>query len=245
MTECLLSKKEFDDFSKLGRLLKSVPPQRKEPANKSSAALSWSYGNPSVTDALKQHAIYNFLIDDPLFNKAVASFKYTSFYKNCAEKGAEFDEWVLFRLMRIFSLTIGVYLVEGKVNTKADRRLYIVDRKSCIKRTERVEKDLEVICGKFPYYDSINLKNNLSNLKIHIQSKTPSWYPERYGGYVAERLVVSRACQLFDAAFGEISVRVIKHLVRAIIAKTKINISEGLLREWIYQVKDEILQNGE
>jgi len=48
MTECLLFQKEFNDFSKLGRLLKSVPPQRKESVNKPSTVLSWSYGNPDV-----------------------------------------------------------------------------------------------------------------------------------------------------------------------------------------------------
>jgi hypothetical protein len=239
--ECLPPSKEFESFCKLVQPLKSIPPPWPEVNNSSSSRADWSFNDSSIVEALKCHTIYNFLIHDPIFKKAVKKFKHTSFYKNSVARGDVYHEGIVFRLMRILSLAANAYLVEATVKTTVDRKAYVVNRKSCIAKVERAERALEIICGKFPYYESVNLKKCMGDLKVHIESKTPSWFPERYSGYVAHRLAVWRTAQLFEAAFGEISMRVIKHLVLVIFTKDNIAITEDKLKEWLVQVSDEVL----
>lgn len=151
-----------------------------------------------------------------------------------------YHEGIVFRLMRVLSLVANAYLVEATVKTTADRKAYVINRKSCMPKVERAERALEIVCGKFPYYEPVNLKKCIGGLKVHIESKTPSWFPERYSGYVAHRLAVWRTAQLFEAAFGEISMRVVKHLVLVIFTRDHITITGDKLKEWLTQVSDEV-----
>ncbi len=176
---------------------------------------------------LKNHKIYKWLSKNNGFNKALITFKRSSYFKKY--KNTE----VLVELE--FLCTCSFYLVTYHVSKNTSQKIATKSkRKDALKSIRKLLKAISSGIELDDYSDTRKLISLLNELDFLIETDSPTLFPKRNTGHLREKWFAQQAALGFEIKYGKKMRTVIEHLLEAIDAP---NISKSTVDDWMAEVK--------